>query len=155
MNTETKPTSSIEKSKYLNRMDEAFIKICSLIYLDLVFHIYSCKTPNESWTTMEGIFGKRDEMRGHMIEVEFITLDPKIFDNLQYLFTKYKDLLSQLKACGVDKSKEDKKIVLTTLSKLGLELSVFLSTFHSIRFSSGATWKMPSLEEFIKSLTQE
>jgi hypothetical protein len=94
-------------------------------------------------------------MRGHMLEVELLTLDPKIFDNIQYFFTKFKDLLSQLKACGVDKYKEEKQMVLTILSKLGPELFVFVSTFHSIRFTSGATWKMPSLEDFIESLTQE
>jgi hypothetical protein len=119
MNTEAALTSSIEKSKYLNRMDEAFRTIYSLISLELLFHISSCKTPNEAWTTMEGIFGKQYEMRGHIIEVELLTLDPKIFDNLQYFFTKYKDLLSQLKACGIDKSKEEKQMVLTILSKLG------------------------------------
>jgi hypothetical protein len=69
MNTEAKPTSSIEKSKYLNRMDEVFKRICSLISLELLFHISSCKTPNEAWTTIEGIFGKHDDMRGHMLEV--------------------------------------------------------------------------------------
>jgi hypothetical protein len=58
MDTETKPTSSIEKSKYLNQMDEAFGTICSLISPKLIFHISSCKTPNEAWTTMEGNFGK-------------------------------------------------------------------------------------------------
>jgi hypothetical protein len=94
-------------------------------------------------------------MRGHMLEVELLTLDPKIFDNIQDFFTKFKDLLSQLKACGVDKSKEEKQMVLTILSKLGPEFSVFVSTFHSVRFTSGATWKMPSLEDFIESLTQE
>jgi hypothetical protein len=136
-------------------MDEAFRTICSLISPDLLFHISSCKTPNEAWTTLEGIFGKQDEMRGHMLEVEFLTLDPKIFDNIQDFFTKFKDLLSQLKACGVDKSKEEKQMVLTILSKLGPEFSVFVSTFHSVKFTSGATWKMPSLEDFIESLTQE
>jgi hypothetical protein len=130
-------------------MDEAFITICSLIYFDLLFHISSCKTPNESWTTLEGIFGKQDEMRGHMLEVELFTLDPKIFNNIQYFFTKFKDLLSQLKACGVDKYKEEKQMVLTILSKLGPKFSIFVSTFHYVRFSSRATWKMPSLEEFI------
>jgi hypothetical protein len=94
-------------------------------------------------------------MRGHMLEVELLTLDPKIFDNIQDFFTKFKDLLSQLKACRVDKSKEEKKMVLTILSKIGPKFSVFISTFPSIRFSSGATWKMPSLEDFIESLTQE
>ena len=79
---------------------------------------------------MEGIFGKQDEMRGHILKVKFLILDPKRFDNLQDLFTKYKDLLSQLKACGVDKYKEDIQMVLTILSKLGLEYLVFVSTFH-------------------------
>jgi hypothetical protein len=151
LNTEMEPTSAIEKSKYLNRIDEAFKTICSLISPDLLFHISSCKTPNEACTTLEGVFGKQDEM----LEVELLTLDPKIFDKLQYFFTKYKDLLSQLKACGVDKSKEEKQTVLIILSKLGPEFPVFVSTFHSVKFSSGATWKMPSLEEFIESLTQE
>jgi hypothetical protein len=68
---------------------------------------------------MEGIFGKQDEMMGRMLEVEFLTMDPKNFENLQDFFTKYKDLLSQLKACGVNKSKEEKQMVLTIISKLG------------------------------------
>jgi hypothetical protein len=93
-------------------------------------------------------------MRGHMLEVELLTLDPKSFNNIQYLFTKFKDLLLQLKACEVDKSKEEKQMVLTILSKLGPELYVFVS-LHSVGFTSGATWKMPSLEYFIESLTQE
>jgi hypothetical protein len=139
MNRETKSTSNTEKYKYLNRMDEAFITICSLISSDLLFHISSCKTPNEACTTMEGIFGKKDDMRGHIFEVEFLTLNPKSFDSLQDFFTKYKDLLLQLKACRIDKSKEEKQMVLTILSKIGLELSVFVSTFHLVIVSSRAT----------------
>ena len=94
-------------------------------------------------------------MRGHMLEVELLTLDPKRFNNIQDFFTKFKDLLSQLKACGVDNSAEEKQMVLTILSKLGPEFFVFVSTFHTVRFASRATWKMPSLEDFIESLTQE
>ena len=90
-----------------------------------------------------------------MLEVELLTLYPKIFDNIQVFFTKFKDLLSQLKACGVDKSKEEKQMVLTILSKIGPKLSMFVSTFHSFKFSSRATYNMPSLEEFIESLAQE
>jgi hypothetical protein len=120
-------------------MDEAFRTICSLISPDLLFHISSYKTPNESCTTLEGIFVKQYEMMGHMLEVEFFTLDPKIFDNLQDFFTKYKDILLQLKACGVDKSKEEKQMVLTILSKLGSKLFMFVSTFNSVKFTSRAT----------------
>jgi hypothetical protein len=110
LNTDTKPTSAIEKSKYLNRMDEAFRTICSLISLDVLFHISSSKTPNEAWTTLEWIFGKKDEMRGH---------------NIQYFFTKFKDLLSQLKSFGVDKSKEEKKRLLGTEEKKNLCAWIF------------------------------
>jgi hypothetical protein len=78
-------------------------------------------------------------MRGHMLKVQLLTLDPKTFDNIQDFFTKYKDLLSQLKACGVDKSKEEKQMVLTILSKLGPEYSLFVSTIHLVRFTSGCT----------------
>jgi hypothetical protein len=132
MNTDTEPTSAIEKSKYLNRMDKALRTICSLISPDLLFHISSCKTPNESWTILEGLFVKWDEMRGHKLEVELLTLDPKSFENIQYFFTKFKDLLSNLKACRVDKLKEEKQMALTIISKLGPEFSVFISTFHTI-----------------------
>jgi hypothetical protein len=97
MNTDPEMTLAIEKSKYLNHVDEALETICSLIYPDLLFHISSCKTPNEAWTILEGLFGKQDEMRGHLMEVEMLTLDPKSFDNIQDFFTKFKDLLSQLK----------------------------------------------------------
>jgi hypothetical protein len=46
-------------------------------------------------------------------------------------------------------------MLLTILSKLGLEFSVFVSTFHTVKFTFGATCKMPSLEDFIESLTQK
>jgi hypothetical protein len=131
------------------------LELFAVSFLLNSFHISSCKTPNEAWITMEGLFGKHDEMRGHMLEVELLTLDPKPFDNIQDFFTKYKDLLLQLRACLVDKSKEEKQMVLTILSKLGLEYSVFVSTFHSVRLASGATWTMPSLENFIESMTRE
>jgi hypothetical protein len=45
MDTETKPTSAIEKSKYLNRIDEAFGTICSLIFLKSYLTYRSVKPP--------------------------------------------------------------------------------------------------------------
>jgi hypothetical protein len=101
MATEREPTSKLEKSKYLKRMDEAHGLLCMTISLDLWFHIDECKTPNETWTTLEGLFGKQDEMRGHLLEVELNSLDPKNFDNLQDFFTKFKSLLRELKDCGI------------------------------------------------------
>jgi hypothetical protein len=71
--------------------------------------------------------------------VEFLTLDPKRFDNVQDFFEKFKDLLLQLKACGVDKYKEEKQMVHTILSKIILEFLVFISTFHSVQVACGTT----------------
>jgi hypothetical protein len=107
------------------------------------------------WTTLEGLFGKQYEMRGHMLEVELNTLDPKSFDNIQDCFTKFKSLLLNLGECGIDKSTQEKQLILTFLAKLGLEYDVYVSSFHSSRCLFGTNWKMPTLVHFIESLTQE
>jgi hypothetical protein len=60
-------------------------------------------------------------MRIHMIEVEILSLYPKIFENIQYYFIRNKDLLLQLKVCRVGKSKEEKRMVLTIFSRLGID----------------------------------
>jgi hypothetical protein len=44
---------------------------------ELLFHIEACTTPDEIWTKLEDLFGKQDEMRGHMLEVELNSLDPE------------------------------------------------------------------------------
>jgi hypothetical protein len=152
MTMETKPTSSIEKFKYLNRIDEAYEALCMHISLELLFHVSSFKTPNEIWTTMGGIFDEKYDMRGHMLEVELLALNLKRFENIQDFFTRYKDLLMQLKACGVHKSKEEKRMVLTILSKLGPDYSIFVSILHTQRLSIEASWTMPSLDTFIEDL---
>jgi hypothetical protein len=87
-------------------------------------------------------------MRGHMLNIELNSLDPRNFDNIQDLFMKFKSLLLQLKACDVDKSMQEKQMILSILSKLGLEYAIFVSTFHIVRFTSGETWKIPSLGSF-------
>jgi hypothetical protein len=94
-------------------------------------------------------------MRGHLLEVELNSLDPKNFDNVQDFFTKFQSLLRNLTKCVIDKSKQEKQMALAMMAKLGLEFSVFVSTFHSTRFIVGATWTMPSLSQFIDALTQE
>jgi hypothetical protein len=104
MATEIEPTSAIEKMRCVNRKDEATRLLLELISIDLWFHFVACKTPNEIYTTLEGLFGKQDEMRCQILEVEFNTLDPKSFDNIQKKFTKFKSLLLSLGECGIDKS---------------------------------------------------
>jgi hypothetical protein len=40
-------------------------------------------------------------MRGHILEVEFLTLDPKIFDNIQDLFTNSRIYCCNSKLAGL------------------------------------------------------
>ena len=59
MDAEVEPTSAIEKSKYLNRMDEAHGSIYMCISLELLFHLSSCSTPNEIWKKVEDLSGNK------------------------------------------------------------------------------------------------
>ena len=62
MATKTKPTLTLEKTKWENRKDEAIGLLRELISTDLWFHVAAFKTRNDIWTTLEGLFGKHDEM---------------------------------------------------------------------------------------------
>ena len=88
-----------------------------------------------------------------MLEVELNTLDPKIFDNIQKSFTKFKSLLLILGECGIDKSTQENQLILTILAKIGPEYVVYVSTFHSGRYLMGTNWKMPTMDQFVDSLT--
>jgi hypothetical protein len=102
---------------------------------------------------LEGLLGKQDEMRGHMLEVELNTLEPKSFDDIHDLFTKFKYLILILGECGIEKSTQEKQLILTILAKLGLEYVVYVSNFHSGRCILGENWKIPVMAQFIESLT--
>jgi hypothetical protein len=90
-----------------------------------------------------------------MLEVELNTLDPKSFDNIQDFFTKFKYFILSLGEFGIDKSTQEKLLILTILAKLGLEYIVYVSNFHFGRCILGENWKMPTMAQFIESLTQE
>jgi hypothetical protein len=105
---------------------------------------------------LEGLFGKQDEMRGHMLEVELNTLHPKSFDNIHDLFTKFKYLILSLGECGIENYIQDKQLILKILAKLGPKYVVYhVSNFHYGRCLLGANWKMPTMAQFIEFLTQE
>jgi hypothetical protein len=110
MVTEIEPTSVIKKNRYLNHMDEAYNLLCVSMSPELLFHIEACTRPDEIWTKLEDLFGKQDEMRGHMLEVELNSLDLRNFDNIQDLFMKFKSLLLHLKGCSVDKSTQETQV---------------------------------------------
>lgn len=77
-----KPTSVAEKRKLFDRRDEALGTLIMSICRDLRYHVVSCKTPNEIWTTLESLFGKPDKMRKFKLENELMNLNPRDFDNI-------------------------------------------------------------------------
>ena len=72
----------IEKSKYLDRLDEAFGYMCIHISTELLFHLDGLRTPKEVWDKLESLFGKQDELRGHILENELISLQPRNFKTI-------------------------------------------------------------------------
>ena len=68
MGREAEPQQYVEKSKFLNRLDESFGFMCIHISRDLLFHLEGLITPKESWEKFESVFGKQDELRGHITE---------------------------------------------------------------------------------------
>ena len=82
MVTEVEPKFAVEKSKYFNRLDEAYGWLCMSISRDIFFHIDSLTTPNEVWVKLKTLFGKIDELRGHQLENGLISLSPVHFDTI-------------------------------------------------------------------------
>ena len=93
MGTEVEPNFVVEKDKYFNRLDEAFGLLCLSISRELLFHIDSLTTPNEVWVKLETLVGKTNELHGHQLENELISLSPAHYDTIQDFFTKFKSLI--------------------------------------------------------------
>ena len=122
MAIEVDPNVAIDKIKWHNRRDEAYGLLCLSISRDLLFHLDGLTSPNEVWEKLVDIFGKTDEMRGHQIKNELISLSPSSFESLQLYFSKFKALVLQLKQCGIEK---EEKLVLAIFLKLAPDYSLF------------------------------
>ena len=97
MEIEVEPNAFVDKIKLYNKRDAAYGLLCLSISRDLLFHLDGLKSPNEVWENIVEIFGKRDEMRGHQIENEWISLRPNRFESLQVYFSKFEALVLRLK----------------------------------------------------------
>ena len=101
---------------------------------------------------METLYRKHDDLRVYQLENELMSLQPSNFETLNDFFTKFKHIVLLLKQCNVEK--EDDQLILAILSKLGVDYSVFVSTFCAGKLTTPG-WKMPTLNAFIESLTCE
>ena len=110
------------------------------------------KTPKEIWDKLASLFDKQDDLRIYQLENEMNSLNPGKYKTMNDFFTKFKHLVLHLKQCKVEK--DDDQIILAILSKVGLDYSIFVSTFHT-RNLTIPNWKIPSLNAYIESLTNE
>jgi len=90
MEIESYPNAAAENIKWHNRRDEAYGLLCLSISRDLLFHLDGLISQNEVWEKLVELFCKIDEMRGHQIENELISLSPNRFESLQLYFSKFK-----------------------------------------------------------------
>ena len=67
MGIEVKTQHYVEKSKFPNRLDESFGFMCVHISRELLFHHEGLRTPKEVRDKLESLFGKQDELRGHIL----------------------------------------------------------------------------------------
>ena len=79
------------------------------------------------------------------MENELVALQPINFETIQQFFTKFKSLVMQCKHYGINK--KDNQLVLSIMTKLGLEFLVFVSTFHSLILKN-TNWLIPYLDAF-------
>ena len=119
---------------------------------DLLFHLTDLKSSKEIWDKLETLYRKHDDLRVYQLENELMSLQPSNFKSLNDFFTKFKHTVLLLKQCKVEK--EDDQLILAILSKLGADYLVFVSTFHAGKLTTHG-WKMPTLNSFIESLTNE
>ena len=71
---EAEPQQYVEKSKFLNHLDESFGFMCIHISGDLLFRLEGLRTLKEVWDKLEYLFGKKYELRGHILENDLISL---------------------------------------------------------------------------------
>ena len=103
---EAEPHQPVEQNKFLNHCDEAFRYLCTYISRDLLFHLEGLRTPREAWEKLDSLFNKQDELRGHILENELVSLHHSSFDTIEKFVSKFKSLMLQCKQCGIEQKDE-------------------------------------------------
>ena len=96
-------TNDDKKIKWANRCDEACGLIEMSISTDLQFHIFGIDEPDKDWEKLEPVFGKHNEVGGHQLENELISLNPNDFSCIQDYLSKNKTLRLLCAECKIKK----------------------------------------------------
>ena len=74
MDTKEEPGFAMDKSRFLNKKDEAFRFLCLSISWDILFHLSGLKNPKEIWDKLEALYGKQDDLRVYQLRNELMSL---------------------------------------------------------------------------------
>ena len=102
LGSDTEPHHPAKRSKFMNHLDVAFGYLCTHISKDALFHLEDLMTPREAWEKLEFSFGKKHELRGHILENKMISLQPNSFETIQQFFAKFKSLALQCRQCRIE-----------------------------------------------------
>ena len=105
---ETESINDDKKIEWENRCDEACGLIEMSICTDLRFHIFRIDEPDKAWEKLESVFGKHNEIQGHQLENELLSLNPNEFSCIQDYLSKYKTLRLLCAECKI--KKEEKQL---------------------------------------------
>ena len=86
----------VPKSKWFNRLDEAYGFLSVSISRYLLFHIENYSTPNEVWLKLESLHGEQNEMKRILLENDLISLSPRSLKTMEEFASKSKNLVLQL-----------------------------------------------------------
>ena len=89
---EIEATDDDKKIKWANGCDEARGLIGMSISTDLQFNISGIDEPHKAWEKLESVFSKHNEIRGHQLENELLSLNPNDFSCIQDYLSKYKTI---------------------------------------------------------------
>ena len=73
--------------------DEVFEYLCTYISRNILFHLKVLRTPRESWEKLDSLFNKQDDLWGHILENELVSLHPSSFETIEQFFTTFKSLV--------------------------------------------------------------
>jgi hypothetical protein len=150
---ETTPTDDDKKEKWDNRNDKACGLSIISISPDLRYHLQGIDDLEESWNTIESVFGKLNIIRAQQLENQILTLSPSDFSCLGDYLSKFETLIILCEECKI--KMEEECCIYIILSKLGSAYYVFVSTFYAMKEALGKAYVKATLESFCASLIRE
>ena len=138
---EIEPTDDDKKIKWENRCDEACGSIGMSISTDLRFHISGIDELDQAWEKLESMFGKHNEIRGHLLENELIPWIQMIFHALKTIYLSIKLLYSYVKNARLIKKTNNVFIIFFP----NFDLHILFLYLHS------TPWKNPWMQLDMKS----